>query len=177
MNRELLETRLAELPLFQYEWIRSDELTFSERIRTVCEQECPMYGTTWACPPAVGTVGACREKCLAFPNALMMTSVTEVADIADMEQTLATRGPHEALTHQVERLMKECGAAETYVLSTEACALCARCAYPGGPCRHPEQMYPCVESHGIVVTDIAERYGIDFLSGNLVVWFSLLFYR
>ena len=177
MNRELLETRLAELPLFQYEFISSTELTFSQRIRTVCERECPRYGTSWACPPAVGSVEACREKCLSYPNALMMTSVAEVSDIANMQETLATRGPHEALTHQVETLLKECGAEETYVLSTESCAICEHCAYPDAPCRHPDRMYPCVESHGIVVTDIAERYGIDFLSGNLVVWFSLLFYR
>ena len=171
MDRARLEALLAELPLYQYEFLTPDRLTFSERIRTVCEQECPMYNTTWACPPAVGSVEQCRARCLAYPHALMMTSVTEVRDIADMAETLATRGPHEALTRQVRDLLHQCGAAETYVLSTEACA------YPDAPCRHPEHMFPCVESHGIVVTDIAERYGIDFLSGNLVVWFSLLFYR
>ncbi len=177
VNRTLLEQKLAELPLFQYEFIDPQELTFSERIRQVCRQECPMYNTTWACPPAVGSVEQCRARCLAYPHALMMTSVTEVRDIADMAETLATRGPHEALTRQVRDLLHQCGAAETYVLSTEACAICEHCAYPDAPCRHPEHMFPCVESHGIVVTDIAERYGIDFLSGNLVVWFSLLFYR
>ena len=106
----------------------------------------------------------------------MMTSVAEVSDIANLQETLAARGPHEALTHQVEQLLRACGAKETFVLSTEACALCEHCAYPDAPCRHPDRMYPCVESHGIVVTDIAEKYEIDFLSGNLVVWFSLLFY-
>ncbi len=177
MDRERLEARLAELPLFQFEFIDPRELTFAARIRYVCEHECRRYGTSWACPPAVGSVEACQARCLAFPHALMMTSVTEVADISDIEETLATRGPHEELTRQVRQLLEECGAAETYVLSTDSCAHCAQCAYPGGPCRHPDRMYPCVESHGIVVTDIAEKYGIDFLSGNLVVWFSLLFYR
>lgn len=177
MDRASLEQRLAELPLFQYEFIASSELTFSDRIRHVCETECPMYGTTWACPPAVGSVEDCRARCLSYPHALMITTVTEVADIANMNETLSTRAPHEALTHQVEQLMRQCGAEAVYALSTEACALCEHCAYPDGPCRHPDHMYPCVESHGIVVTDIAEKYGIDFLSGNLVVWFSLLFYR
>ena len=176
MDKELLIQRLAELPLFQYEFISPSELTFSERIRTVCRQECPMYGTTWACPPAVGTVEACQAHCLSFPHALMMTSVAEVSDIANLQETLAARGPHEALTHQVEQLLRACGTKETFVLSTEACALCEHCADPDAPCRHPDRMYPCVESHGIVVTDIAEKYEIDFLSGNLVVWFSLLFY-
>ena len=55
MDRQQLEQQLAALPLFQYEFIMPEELTFSERIRHVCESECPMYNTTWACPPAVGT--------------------------------------------------------------------------------------------------------------------------
>ena len=177
LDKETFEQRLAELPLFQYEFINPGELTFSDRIRTVCELECPMYNTSWACPPAVGSVEECRTRCLAFPHALMMTSVAEVRDIADMAETLSTRAPHEELTHRVRRLLEQCGAEETYVLSTEACALCEHCAWPEHPCRRPDHMFPCVESHGIVVTDIAEKYGIDFLQGNLVVWFSLVFYR
>lgn len=39
-------------------------------------------------------------------------------------------------------------------------------------------MFPCVESHGILVTALAERYGVEFQAGNnLVTWFSLLLYR
>ena len=67
---------------------------------------------------------------------------------------------------------------ETLVLSTESCAICESCAWPDGPCRHPDRMFPCVESHGIVVTDLAEKTGVDFYAeGNLVTWFSLIFYR
>ena len=124
MDKELLIQRLAELPLFQYEFISPSELTFSERIRTVCRQECPMYGTTWACPPAVGTVEACQAHCLSFPHALMMTSVAEVSDIANLQETLAARGPHEALTHQVEQLLRErrviCQDARRVVIDVQA---------------------------------------------------------
>lgn len=177
MDQAKLEAGLKELPLLQYEWFRPDELTFSTRIRQVCENECPMYGKTWACPPAVGPVSQCREICLGYERALLISTVTEVRDIADMEETLATRAEHEAITRQTAQLLRDCGAAAVYVLSTEACALCKHCTYPDGPCRHPEHMFPCVESHGIVVTDLAERYGIEFLAGNAVVWFSLLFYK
>lgn len=176
MDREALEQGLAELPLLQYEFFAPKELEFSPRIRHVCESECPMYGKTWACPPAVGPVEACQSRCLSYENALCITTVTEVRDIADMEETLATRAGHEAVTRQTEALLRTCGAAEVYVLSTEACSICQQCTYPNGPCRHPDRMYPCVESHAIVVTALAERYGIEFLSGNCVVWFSILFY-
>ena len=102
---------------------------------------------------------------------------SEVADIADTEAALATRGPHEELTRQVSAILCAQGA-EVYGLSTESCAICAHCAWPDGPCRHPDRMFPCVESHGLIVTALAERHGIEYqYGGNVVTWFSLLLYR
>ncbi len=176
LDREKLEEKLAELPLFQYAFMRSEELLFTQRVRHICETECPQYGTTWACPPAVGTVEDCQTKCLSYPDFLMISTVTEVSDIANMEEALATRADHEALTRQVTELIREQGC-ETLTLSTESCAHCEKCTYPNGPCRHPDKMYPCVESYGILVTEIAERYGMEFFNGNIVTWFSLIFFR
>lgn len=177
MNIAALEEQLALLPIAQYTFFRTDELVFSERVRTVCEQECPRFGTSWACPPAVGSVAQCRETCLSYPDALLITTLTEVEDIADMAQTLATRPLHEAVTRKVDELLKAQGL-EVFVLSTDSCASCEECTYPSAPCRHPKQMFPCVESHGIVVTALAEKYGIDCqYGGNTVTWFSLLLYR
>ena len=177
MNREVLEAQLRELPIVQYEFLKTDELTFSPRVRAVCEMDCTRYGTSWACPPAVGTVEECRARCLQYPQGLLITTMNEVEDITDLEGTLATRVGHEEITRQVDALLRGQGA-ETYPLSTESCAICRKCSYPGGPCRHPERMYPCVESHGILVLDLAERFGIDFQpGGNIAVWFSLILYR
>ena len=103
--------------------------------------------------------------------------MTEVEDIADIDATLATREEHEEITRKVHHMMLDQGA-EVYVLSTESCAICEHCSYPDAPCRHPERMYPCVESHGILVTDLGEHYGLPFQAGgNIVTWFSLLLYR
>ena len=176
MDRNKLEEQLAGLPILQYEFIRTQALTFSDRVRTICETECPMYGKSWACPPGVGSVEECRARCLAFPEALLLTTVAEVRDIADMEETLATRGAHEEITRQAEALLRAQGA-ETFVLSSDACARCEECTCPDALCRFPAELYPCIESHAIVVTDIAEKYDIEFLAGNTVIWFSILFYR
>ena len=178
MNRELLEERLAELPLYIYDYLDLEELEFSSRIRWICENECPMYGKSWACPPGVGTVDHCREKCLSYKNCLMISTIVEVADITNIEQTLATRPEHEAVTNQVRDLMRELGA-DPYVLSTEACALCDQCAIlDGKPCRFPEKMHPCVESHGINVVPMLEKRGLEFQFGaNVVTWISLLFFN
>ena len=177
MDRELLMRQLCELPVVQYEFFKTDELPFSPRVRYICETECGQYGKSWACPPGVGTLEECRERCMQYPNTLLITTMNEVEDISDLHATLATRAPHEEVTRQVNALVKAQGL-ETFPLSTESCAICAKCAYPDAPCRHPDRMFPSVESHGILVTDIAERYGIDFQAGgNIVTWFSLILYR
>ena len=94
-----------------------------------------------------------------------------------MEECLATRPAHEALTRQVIDLLKAQGA-QVYGLSTESCALCEVCTYPNSPCRHPEKMLPCLESHGIVTTALADKYGIEYLYGpQIVTWFSILLYK
>lgn len=177
MNRELIEEKLSELPLYQYAFINTEDLMFSERIRWICEHECAMYGKTWACPPAVGTVEECKARVMEYSEGLLIATITEVSDIANIEETLSTRGPHEEITREVNEMVKQ-QAEKTLVLSTEACAICEKCAYPCEKCRFPEKMFPCVESHGIVVTDLAEKNGIEFYAdGNLVTWFSLILYK
>ena len=177
MNQELLEQQLSELPLYIYDFFDPRELEFSSRIRWICEHECPMYGKSWACPPGVGSVDTCRQVCMAYDHCLLISSIVEVRDIADMDETLATRPDHEALTEQVRELMKQQGV-DPFILSTEACTVCDRCAIlDGQPCRFPEKMHPCVESHGINVVDVLEQRGLEFQFGaNVVTWISLLFY-
>lgn len=176
-DRTELERQLAELPLYQYEFLKTDELTFTERVRDICHSECPMYNRSWACPPAVGTVEACRARCMRFDSVLAAATICEVSDIANIDETLATRAPHEALTHEIAAMVRQWCGGGTMVLSTEACAICERCAWPDAPCRHPDKMYPCVESHGILVTALADRLGMSFFNGNLVTWYSLIFYN
>lgn len=177
MDKALLESQLAELPLYTYHFLSPEDLEFSDRIRWICEHECPMYGKTWACPPGVGPVSECQAKCKRYENCLMISTITEVNDISDIEETLATRPGHEKITNQVRDLMREQGI-NPYILSTEACAICERCAYLDGlPCRLPGKMHPCVESHGINVLAILDDLGLAFQYGeNVVTWFSLLFY-
>ena len=132
MLRGKIEVKLSAYPVCEYAFVSPKELPFREEVRYICRTECPRYGTSWSCPPAVGTVEECRQDF--------------------------------------------CG--EMQVLSTESCAICEKCAYPDAPCRHPDRMFPCIESYGILVTELAEKNGITFMSGSgLVTWFSLILYN
>ena len=177
IDQEKLEQGLSELPLYAYHHITADDLEFADRIRWICEHECPMYGKSWACPPGVGAVPHCNAKCLAYSNCLMISTISEVWDISDIQATLATRPEHEAITNQVRELFRAQGV-EPYILSTESCAECETCAWlEGKPCRMPDRMHPCVESHGINLIAVIEEQGLTFQYGeNVVTWFSLLFF-
>ena len=177
MNVEILEEKLQELPLYGYFFVDPQALEFNDRIRWICEHECPMYGKTWACPPGVGPVAECEAKCRSYVNCLMIATTTEVNDINNITETLATRPGHEQITNQVRDIFRELGE-EPYVLSTEACTICERCAIlDGQPCRKPERMHPCVESHGINIVPVLEECGLEFQFGqNVVTWVALLFY-
>ena len=177
IDLQKLEEQLSALPLYTYFYARPDSIEFSDRVRFICKAECPMYGRTWACPPAVGEVADCKAKCLQYENCLVIGTIVEVSDSANIQESLATRFDHEKITNQVRDLMKEQGVAP-YILSTEACAICERCAYLDGlPCRMPGKMHPCVESHGINIIPTLEENGLEFIYGtNIVTWYSLFFF-
>lgn len=177
-RRAYIEERILELPLMQYEWLTPSELTFKQEVRRICEQECPMYGKSWSCPPGVGTVEECKTNCLSYDGAFLFTTIAEVTDAANLEETLKTRMEHEKITRRIGALFQEAGA-NIQLLSSESCAVCENCAYcEGKPCRHPQIMIPCIESQGILVTALADRYGIPFLdSMTTVQWFGLILYR
>ena len=177
MDQAFLEQQLQQLPLYAYFTIKPEQLEFSQRIRWICENECPRYGKSWACPPAVGSVESCIAKCRSYERCLVIGTITEVEDIADMAAALDTRFDHEAITDQVADLLKQQGVTP-YILSTDSCAFCDSCAYcEGKACRFPEKMHPCVESHGINVIPVLEENGLEFQYGsNIITWYSLLFY-
>ena len=162
MDKNRLEQALSELPLYIYSDIDPKSLEFAQRVRYICEHDCPMYGKSWACPPGVGSVESCKQKCERYANCLLIGTITEVPDIADTQACLATRPAHEKVTNQVRDLF-----------------ICERCAYLDGlPCRLPGKMHPCVESHGINILPTLETLGVPFQYGeNVVSWFSLLFYN
>jgi len=178
MDKEKLEQQLLELPLYTYFYIEPQRLEFSDRIRYICQAECPRYGQSWACPPGVGSVEECKAKCMGYKECLVIGTITECSDIADIDETLATRPDHEAVTDQVSQLLRDMGV-EPYILSTDSCAICENCTCPEGkPCQHPERMHPCIESHGINLIPTLEENGLEFqYGGNIITWYSILFYN
>ena len=125
----------------------------------------------------MGTVEECRKRCLSYKECFLFSTIAEVSDVINFEETLATRKEHEKITAAIEAFIREKGT-DCMALSTESCDICEVCTYPNAPCRFPEKMHPCVESHGIIVCELAEKYNMEFtLSANQILWFGILFLK
>lgn len=171
-----IEEYIAGYPIYQYAFIDSSEIEFSDRVRTICKKECSRYGHSWSCPPAVGSVKSCQKVCMNYPKALLFSTVAEVEDYSNMDRLLETKEEHELITRQILHYLKDNGVV-CYALSSESCSICDKCAYPKA-CRHPEAVLPCIESHGIVVMNAIEKSSMDFYLGeNTVLWFTLIFLK
>lgn len=178
MNIEKFDEFISQYPIYEYRILDTKDIFARERVRIICQTECQRYGSTWACPPAVGTLEECEAKIKSYTKAVFFSSVAEVSDVLNMEEMLATRQAHEELTTKVGNFLKDQGH-EIYILSTESCDICETCSYKKGkPCRHPDQMHPCLESHGVVANEIVEREAMEYnIGGNTILWFSMVLYR
>lgn len=180
MDKEIqknIENRISQFPICEYAFIRPEEIPFSEKVRYICRTECPRYGKSWACPPAVGSLEECRSYCLGFTGGFVFTTVSEGADLENMDAMLSLRSGHEKITRQTAAVFRKYFS-QVQAFSTESCAICETCTCPDAPCRHPDYMLPSLEGQGILVTELAEKKGITFQNGSdVVTWFSLILYR
>ncbi len=178
MDLEKFEEFVSQYPIYEYRILSAREIQTVPRVREICRIECERYGSTWACPPGVGTVEECDKRIHSYTHGIFFSSVAEVSDLLNMEEMLTTRRAHEDLSTAMGEYMEEQGY-EVFILSTESCDICRECAYKRGePCVHPKRMHPCLESHGVVVYDIALEHGMEYqLDGNVILWFSLVLFR
>ncbi len=178
MNFKVIEDYITQFPIYQYVFLNSEDIEFNDRVRMICKNECPRYGKSWSCPPAVGSLKQCKSKCMEYPHALLFSSVAEVPDYSNMETLLKSKQEHEELTATIEEYMRNEAFLKCYTLSTDSCSICEKCTYPRKPCANPAKMHPCIESHGILLTKNIDEHDMDYFMGEqMVLWFSLIFFQ
>jgi predicted metal-binding protein len=175
-HRQKIENFIAEFPVCEYIFLEKDDLVFSDKVRFICQNECERYGHSWACPPVIGTIEECMERCSHFQHVLLFSTAADVPDIADFQGCLNARRDHEQVSYELtQRMRQEFG--ETLTLTT-GCMTCDTCAYPDEPCRHPEQRFATIESHGILIMQTAADAGLSYnFDGHTVIYFSLILYN
>ncbi len=173
-----IKEAIAHLPIHESAFMNTSDVIFSEEVRKLCEQnKCGLYGKSWACPPAIGNLADCQARCLAFKQAFIFSTATELEKRYDMEGWKNASRAHEKLTEQVVRSFKS-QVSELLALSTEGCFLCETCTYPDAPCRQPERMYPATEGYGIMMIQQAKKCSINYYNGkDSVTFFSMIFFN
>ena len=177
ITQEEIEKKITEYPIFEYAFFDTNELSFYPNVRTICEVQCPQYGKSWSCPPAVGVLEECKKRCLSYKDAFIFSTVSEVQDTLNMEESLSTRGEHIDIVNQIRKDVFPRDE-DILILTAESCSICEKCTYPDSPCKHKDRMYPCIESQTIIVTEICENHNMSFLNGhNIITWFCLILYN
>lgn len=169
---------LQQIGIYQYGLINTKQIVFSNEVRSLCEGNvCGNYGTTWACPPAVGTIGDCKEKCLEYDEAFVFSAKYNLEDSFDYEGMIFGHNEFKKVCDKLFGLVKE-KLSDFLLLSNEGCMRCNECTYPHHPCKFPELLFPAVEGFGIMVNALAKSANIQYINGgNTVTYFGLLLFK
>ena len=89
MTQTEIEEYITQFPIYQYAFVKPEDIEFNDRVRQICKKECSRYGASWSCPPAVGTVEVCK-MCIrdsytcaysyAYRSIMGNGTITEVTD-------------------------------------------------------------------------------------------------
>ena len=172
-----VEEIAAESGFTQWGYVPLAHLTYSADIRRICEgNSCRSYGTSWACPPAVGTLEECRERVGQYDTMLLFTKKYELEGSFDFEgMGAALRDFKKAVDRFHRRLAPVLPS--FLLLGNEGCGRCAVCTYPDAPCRFPDLLHHSLEGYGFVVNALAKEADVRYNNGPGTVTFfgALLF--
>jgi predicted metal-binding protein len=176
MNEALLN-QIKEIGVFQYGFLRPDDIEYRQDIRNICQNDCKNYGKSWACPPGVGSVEECKDRCLQFDTMFVFSGKYAVVNFYDNEGFMFGMKDFKRVSRGIDRIVKD--SLKNYlVLSNEGCDICELCTYPDKPCRFPEKAQHSIEGYGIVVSRLAEKAKVNYNNEeNTVTYFGALLYN
>lgn len=179
--RESIESLIDQFPICEYCFGDTAQIPFSDKVLYICESDCKRYGKSWSCPPYSGTIQDNITRCRAYEHFFLYSTVCEVSDAWNADVCLEARKEHETLARefraQLSDLISEKEEHKIYMLST-GCSICETCACPADPCRHPVDRLMSMESHGIVIMQLAEEMGLCFnYGGETAVYFTMILFH
>lgn len=163
--------------MWQAGFIDPAELVFYPEIREICRGNmCRRYGTSWTCPPAVGTLEECRERLLRYDTMLLYSNKYPLEDSWDVEGMqrawLAFKQAVDTFHDNLKTFLDD-----FLLLSNEGCQRCVQCTYPDKPCRFPDRLHPAIEGYGLNISELAQKANMQYYGGpNSVTFFGGLFF-
>lgn len=177
MGAEDWISQIADKNFREWSVIPTSALVFAQEVHELCSKnQCGAYGTSWACPPAIGSLEQCRDRCMAYEQMLVFTAVYDLEDSYDIDGMQKGAKQFREICIRLHKMLKENGV-DHEVLANGGCHRCRVCTYPKEPCRFPDELLPSLEGQGIYVNQLAERAGVRYINGaNTVTYFGAVLY-
>ena len=174
---EMIKT-ITELGVFACGELSVEEINFYGEIRKICESNgCRVYGKTWVCPPAIGTVEECKNRVLSFKKALLFNAVYQLEDSFDIEGMDDARIEFKKLCEKIHSAVLK-DHPDHIILANGGCQICEKCTYPDSPCRFPDIAFQALEGYGVNVSELAKLAGIKYINGkDTVTYFAMILYN
>lgn len=173
-----IEQAAAETGFTAFGYTAIEHLNYYPEVRKICEgNSCRNYASSWACPPAVGTLDECRARVSRYEKMLLFSKVYPLEDSFDFEGMAAGVRGFKQLTDHFHRSLAHI-TSDFLLLSNEGCRRCAACTYPDAPCRFPQLLHHSLEGYGFIVSELAKEAGIRYTNGtNTVTYFGALLFH
>ena len=142
------------------------------QVREMCAADrCQMYGRSWSCPPACGTLEQCGTRMSKYKRGILVQTTGALEDDFDLESIAQTERRHKKafldLTRQVRLIRPDC-----LPLTAGCCTLCRRCTYPHRPCRFPQKRLSSMEAYGLLVSDVCLKSGVPYNHGPRTITYT-----
>ena len=159
-------------------FVNISDITFHSDYREICRQNvCRCYGTSWACPPGVGTEEECIARFRSYDKMILFSKVYELEDSFDIE------GMQESGADFQERVKRFASAVNEYLpqylmMANGGCHRCEHCTFPDAPCRFPDQVFHSMSSYMFTVSAAAKMAGLTYNNGpGTVTYFGAILFH
>lgn len=163
---------------FENGYVEIANLNYYPEVRKICEgNSCRNYGASWACPPAVGTIDACKARVNQYERMLLVSKKYELEDSFDFEGMIGGLRDFKKIMDLFQENLKDL-LSDYILLSNEGCGRCMECTYPNAPCRFPQLLHHSLEGYGFMANELAKEAGMHYNNGaNTVTYFGALLFN
>lgn len=155
------------------------DIVFHSDYREICSQNvCRCYGTSWACPPGVGTQEECIARLRSYEKMILFSRAYQLEDSFDIEGIQESGSD---FRERVELFAQKVNPHLPHYLmmANGGCHKCNPCTYPDAPCRFPDQVFHSMSSYMFTVSAVAKQAGLIYNNGPDTVTFfgAILFHE
>ena len=146
-----------------------------EEVRAMCASgKCRMYGRSWSCPPACGTLEELRARISGYREGILVQTVGQLEDSMDGDGMMETEAQHKAHFAKLHDLLLQ-DYPDLLAIGAGTCTRCKTCSYPDAPCRFPDRMTSSMEALGMLVLDVCKANGLTYYYGPNTIAYTSCF--